>query len=80
MLTEQGKNAPGGPVSYIVKGKMIGGFGMVAYPAQYGVSGVMTFIVNHDGVVYQKNLGKDTARIAKAMKAFDPDKSWKKVD
>jgi len=80
MLTEQGNNAPGGPTSYIVNGKMIGGFGMVAYPAEYGVSGIMTFIVNHDGVVYQKNLGKDTARIAKAMKAFDPDKSWKKVE
>ncbi|MRR18281.1 MAG: DUF2950 domain-containing protein, partial [Deltaproteobacteria bacterium] len=80
MLTEQGKNAPGGPADYIVNGKMIGGFAMVAYPAQYGVSGIMTFIVNHDGIVYQKNLGKETARIAKAMKAFDPDKSWKKVE
>ncbi len=80
ILTAQGKNAQGGPTSYIVNGKMIGGFGLVAYPAQYGVSGIMTFIVNHDGVVYQKNLGKDTARIAKAMIMFDPDKSWKKVD
>jgi hypothetical protein len=58
---------------------MIGGFAMVAYPAQYGASGVMTFIVNHDGTVYEKNLGKDTAKVAQAMKKFDPDKSWKKA-
>lgn len=80
ILKAQGKNAPGGAYDYVVNGKMIGGFGMVAYPANYGVSGVMTFIVNHEGVVYEKNLGKDTAKIARAIKLFDPDKTWKKVE
>ena len=80
VLKAQGKNAPGGAYDYLVKGRMIGGFAMVAYPANYGVSGVMTFIVNHDGIVYEKNLGKDTARIARAMKLFDPDKTWRKVE
>ena len=79
VLKAQGKNAPGGAYEYLVKGRMIGGFGMVAYPANYGVSGVMTFIVNHDGIVYEKNLGKDTAKIARAMKLFNPDKTWKKI-
>jgi hypothetical protein len=79
VLKAQGKNAPGGAYDYIVKGRMIGGFGMVAYPAQYGASGVMTFIVNHDGVVYEKNLGKNTAKIAQKIKLFDPDKTWRKV-
>jgi hypothetical protein len=58
---------------------MIGGFGLVAFPAQYGASGVMTFIVNHDGVVYQKDLGPTTAAQARQMKLFDPDKGWHKV-
>lgn len=80
ILKAQGKNAPGGAYDYIVNGRMIGGFGMVAYPANYGISGVMTFIVNHDGIVYEKNLGKDTAKIARAIKLFDPDKTWKKVE
>lgn len=79
ILTAQGKNAPGGAYEYVVKGKMIGGFAMVTYPAQYGNSGVMTFIVNHDGVVYQKNMGKNTEKIASAMTKFDPDKSWEKA-
>jgi hypothetical protein len=79
ILKAQGKNAPGGAYDYVVKGKMIGGFAMVAYPAQYGNSGVMTFIVNQAGVVYQKNLGKDTEKIASAMKKYDPDKSWEKA-
>ena len=57
---------------------MIGGFAMIAYPARYGASGVMSFLVNHDGVVYEKNLGKDTAAIASQIKAFDPDASWKR--
>jgi len=78
-LKAQGKNAPGGAYEYVVKGRMIGGFGAVAYPAQYGVSGVMTFVVNHDGVVYEKNLGKETPKIAQMMKLFDPDKTWRKV-
>jgi len=79
ILNAQGKNAPGGAYDYLVKGRMIGGFGMVAYPANYGVSGVMTFVVNHDGIVYEKNLGKDTAKIAQAIKLFNPDKTWRKV-
>jgi hypothetical protein len=59
---------------------MIGGFALVAYPAKYGSSGVMTFMVNQDGIVYQKNLGKDSTKIAEAMKVFNPDKTWVKVD
>jgi hypothetical protein len=80
MLAKQGKHAPGGAYDYEVKGRQIGGFAVVAYPAEYGNSGVMTFMVNHDGVVYEKDLGKNTAGAAKAMKAFDPDKTWKKVE
>ena len=80
ILKAQGKNAPGGEYDYIVKDKMIGGFALVAYPAEYGNSGVMTFMVNHDGVVYEKDLGKDTEKIAAAMKKFDPDKTWKKAE
>jgi hypothetical protein len=80
ILKAQGKNAPGGEYDYMVKDKMIGGFALVAYPAEYSNSGVMTFIVNHDGVVYEKDLGKDTEKIAAAMKKFDPDKTWKKVE
>ena len=79
ILTAQGKNAPGGAYSYLVKGKMIGGFAVVAYPAQYENSGVMTFIVNHEGKVYQKNLGKNTASIAQSMKEYNPDKTWTEV-
>jgi hypothetical protein len=79
ILTGQGKNAPGGAYDYLAKGNMIGGFAMVAYPAKYGASGVMTFIVNHDGVVYQKDLGKNTEKIAQAIKRFDPDSTWKKA-
>ena len=79
ILTAQGKDAPGGAYDYLAQGKMIGGFALVAYPAQYGVSGVMTFLVNHEGVVYQKDLGPKTAQIARAMKTFDPDSTWSKV-
>lgn len=80
ILKAQGKNAAGGAFDYVVKGKMIGGFAVVAYPAKYGNSGVMAFIVNHDGVVFQKDLGRNTAKTATAMKKFDPDKTWKKVE
>jgi hypothetical protein len=80
ILKKQGPNAPGGAYDYVVNGEMIGGFALVAYPASYGASGVMTFIVNQDGKVYQKNLGKDTVKIAEAMRTFDPDKTWKKVE
>ena len=80
ILTQQGKHALGGAKSYIVNGKMIDGFAFVAYPAEYRSSGVMTFIVGSDGVVYQKDLGKETHVIAKAMKQYDPDASWHKAD
>jgi len=79
ILTAQGANAPDGAFDYIIEGKMIGGFAAIAYPAEYGNSGVMTFIVNHDGVVYQKNLGEDTEQEAQAVKLFDPDKNWTKA-
>jgi hypothetical protein len=80
ILKAQGKNAPGGGYNYVVKGKMIGGFALLAYPAEYGVSGIMTFIVNHDGAVWEKDLGKETEKLAGAMKKFDPDKTWKKAE
>jgi DUF2950 family protein len=80
ILKGQGPNAPGGAMNYVVKGKMIGGFGLIAYPAEYGNSGVMTFMVNHAGTVYQKDLGERTAVIAKRTYLFDPDQTWKKVD
>ncbi len=80
MLKKQGKHAQGGAFDYVIKGNQIGGFAVVAYPATYGNSGVMTFVVNHDGVVYEKDLGKNTAKTAKAMMAFDPDKTWKKAE
>jgi hypothetical protein len=79
ILTKQGPAARGGAADYVVNGKMMGGFGLVAYPAEYRNSGVMTFIVNHDGVVYQKDLGPQTAKLAEQMTAFNPDESWTKV-
>jgi DUF2950 family protein len=78
ILTGQGKDAPGGVYHYVVKGRMIGGFGLVAWPARWGASGVMTFICNHGGVVYEKNLGPQTAAAAEAMTRFNPDSTWKK--
>jgi hypothetical protein len=79
ILKGQGKHADGGAYSYVVKGKMILGFAIVAYPAEYGNSGVMTFMVNQEGKLYQKNLGRDTKRRAEAMKIFNPDKTWRKT-
>jgi len=79
ILTAQGKSAPGGAQDYVVGGKMIGGFALIAYPAHYRASGVMTFIVNHDGVVYQKNLGKENKKAVQGIKAFNPDKTWSRV-
>jgi hypothetical protein len=79
ILTAQGKDAKGGALNYVVQGRMIGGFAVVAYPAQYGNSGIMTFIANYDGKVYQKDLGDKTTEVAKAMKAYNPDSSWKEV-
>jgi hypothetical protein len=76
MLKGQTDKAPGGAKGYVVNGKMTGGFAFVAYPAEYGNSGVMTFIINQDGVLLQKDLGKGTAEVATAMTEFDPDPSW----
>jgi hypothetical protein len=78
ILTVQGKDAPGGAYDYIVDGRMIGGFALVAYPARWGNSGVMTFICNHDGVVFERNLGKDTVATASAMTVYNPDALWEK--
>ena len=80
ILTREGKNAPGGAKSYTVNGKMTGGFAFVAYPAEYRSSGVMTFIVGEDGVVYQKDLGKKTDALAKGMKEYNPNSSWQKAE
>jgi len=80
ILTQQGPNAPGGVLNYVVQGKMIGGFALLAYPAEYGNSGVMTFLVNHLGVVYQKDLGDSTMARARRIVWFDPDQTWKKVN
>jgi Protein of unknown function (DUF2950) len=79
ILTAQGPAAADGAYDYMAHGRMIGGFALVAYPAQWGNSGVMTFIVNHEGVVYEKDLGPDTAAIARAMKLYNPDSTWKKA-
>jgi len=79
ILTAQGPDAPGGAYDYVVGGKMIGGFALVAYPARWGISGVMTFMINHDGVVYERNLGTATAAIASRMTRFDPDSGWSKA-
>jgi len=79
ILTGQGPDASGGEQDYVVRGKMIGGFGLVAYPAEYGNSGIMTFIVNHKGTVFQKDLGPNTAKRAERMTEFNPDKSWTQV-
>ena len=79
ILKAQGKDAPGGRYSYLAKGKnMIGGFAVIAYPAQYAASGVMSFMISHDGVVYEKNLGPKTAQQAAAMTEFNPGEGWKK--
>ena len=80
ILTGQGKGASGGAKSYIVNGKMTEGFAFLAYPAEYRSSGVMTFIVGPDGVVYEKNLGPRTEALAKALKEFNPNSSWHKVE
>lgn len=80
VLTRQGKNGPGGAKNYIVNGKMTGGLAFVAYPAEYRSSGVMTFIISEDGVVYQKDLGNQTDVLAKAMNEFNPDSTWHKAE
>jgi hypothetical protein len=79
ILTRQGAKAPGGAYSYVINGRMIAGFAMVAYPAEWGKGGVMTFIVSHNGKVYEKDLGKDSTAIGAKMTTFDPGAGWKKV-
>jgi DUF2950 family protein len=79
ILKAQGPDAQGGAISYVVKDSMIGGFALIAWPAEYGVSGVQTFIVNHDGTVYEKTLGPDTASEVEKITEFNPDKTWHPV-
>ena len=80
MLLGQGASAPGGAYPYVAKGRMIGGFAVIAYPARYGVSGFKTFMISHDRAVYEADLGSDTRRVAEGIRVFDPDKRWSKVD
>jgi hypothetical protein len=80
ILTRQGAGAPGGAYDYLVKGKMRGGFALLAFPAEYGNSGIMTFMVNHDGTVFEKDLGPKTAKLARKIESFAPDQTWSKVD
>jgi hypothetical protein len=80
ILTRQGSKAPGGAKDYIADGKMTSGFAFIAFPAQYKSSGVMTFIVSQDGVVYEKNLGPETSTLARSIQEYNPDSSWQKVD
>ena len=80
VVTRQGKNASGGAKNYVVNGNMTRGFAFLAYPAEYGVSGVMTFIVNQDGIVHQKDLGPNTAELVKTLREYNPDKTWVKVE
>lgn len=79
ILKAQGKHAPGGAYDYRIKGRLTSGFALVAWPVEYGDSGVMTFVVNHKGQVYEKNLGPQTDSAARGLQAFDPDSSWRKV-
>lgn len=80
ILTEQGEHAAGGAYQYVDKGKMILGFALMAYPAEYGNSGVMTFLVNQEGIIFEKDLGENTRSMAEAIKVYNPDESWKKVE
>lgn len=79
ILESQGPNAPGGAMDYVVNGKMIGGFAVIAVPARYGISGIKTFMISHDGMVYEQDLGPDTAREAREITAFDPGPGWTRV-
>lgn len=80
ILTSQGSNAPGGEMDYVLNGKLIGGFAVVAWPADYGNSGIMTFIANYTGDVYQKDLGEDTDKVARSMSSYDPGPGWTKSE
>jgi hypothetical protein len=79
ILTAQGSNAAGGVRNYLIDGRLLGGFGLIAWPTEYGVTGIQTYIVNQTGVVYEKDLGSQTATAAAAIQSFDPDASWKKM-
>jgi hypothetical protein len=80
ILTAQGPSAPGGAYNYIVGGRMRSGFAAIAWPSRYGETGVMSFMISHDGVVFEKDLGKGGSKIGAAMKTFDPDDSWHEDD
>jgi hypothetical protein len=80
LLKAHGSSAKGGAKSYVVDGKMTGGFALIAFPAEYRSSGVMTFLVNQSGVLYQRGLGEKTADIASKVTEYDPDKNWKRVN
>jgi len=80
LLTAQGPHAPGGAMNYIVRGKLFGGFAILAWPVRYGDTGVMSFMVNHDGQIYERDLGADTGAKTVAMKSFDPAPGWTKVE
>jgi hypothetical protein len=80
ILMSQGPESPGGAIQYVVDGKMIGGFALIAWPAEHGVTGIQTFIVNHQGLVYSKDLGPDTSQLATRITTFNPDRSWRVVD
>jgi hypothetical protein len=80
ILTRQGPHAPGGKYNYLINGNMIAGYALVAYPDKWGNSGVMTFVINQQGRVYQKDLGADTATLASSMTEYNPDPSWKLVE
>ena len=80
ILGAQGKDAPGGAYDYVIGNRMRAGFALVAWPIQYGETGVTSFMINHDGVLYQKDLGPGSAKIAREMKTFNPDASWTKVN
>lgn len=79
ILTAQGEHAPGGARSYLIGGRLASGFALVAWPVQYGRTGIMSFIVNQDGIVYERNLGSNTASVASKMKRFDPGDGWKRA-
>jgi len=80
VLTSQGPDSPGGAFDYVVKGRMIGGFALVAWPAEYGVSGIQTLIINHAGVVFARDLGAATATQVRLLTRFNPDKTWRAVE
>jgi Protein of unknown function (DUF2950) len=80
ILTAQGKDAPGGAQSYTVKGKMTGGFAILATPVRYGETGIMTFIMNDNGIVYERDLGPDTVKLAAWIKEYNPEESWSPVE